>query len=450
MIGKEKLLESLHTVISESKADHTEAVFVGTDSSLTRFANNYIHQNVAESDNKTYIRVTLDSQIGVAATNALSSVDLKRALRHATQIAKNQKPNPHFKGIPGTATYADIPTFDERTARMTPRQRANKLKTIFKQAANKNMNLAGSFSSGGGEIAVVNTNGVEAYQPLTAAALNVIAMTDTSSGFAQGLSRKVSDIDVRAIGRRAITRAYRCRNPKEAEPGDYEVVLEPAAVAALVEWLSYIGFGSKAFQEGTSFLSNKLGEKITGDHITIYDDPLNPDGMAMPFDFEGVPKQQVKFLSHGIAEGVAYDTLSAAKGNTSSTGHALTPDYSGEGGISLNVVVDNGHDSVEDLISGVDNGLLVTRFHYINGYLDTPNALLTGMTRDGLMRIKNGKLRGGVKNLRFTDSMLRVFNDIRGLTEEWELVSSWWDALGCIKAPGMRIGSFKFSGKTDF
>jgi predicted Zn-dependent protease len=450
MIGKERLLETLGKVVEESPADHTEAVFVGGESGLTRFANNYIHQNVAETDSKVYFRVALGQKIGVAATNAFSRTELKRALKNALQIARNQQENPHFAGIPTPASYPSLTTADEKTIRFTPRQRASKLKANFKKAANRDMTLAGSFATGSGELAVVNSAGVHAYQPFSSAAAAVIAMTDSSSGYAQGLSRNVGDLDIREIGNRAIKRARLCRRPKDIEPGTYEVVLEPVAVASLLEWMSYIGFGSKAFQEETSFMAGKTGRKITGEQFTVYDDAGDESGVPFPFDFEGVPKQRIELITNGVARGVVYDTMTAAKEKRTSTGHALTPDYSGEGGQALNLFVAGGNDSMEELVAGVENGLLVTRFHYINGFIDTPNAVLTGMTRDGLMRIKDGKVRGGVKNLRFTDSMLRAFADIRGLTAERELVSSWWEALGCITAPGMRLGSFKFTGKTDF
>jgi PmbA protein len=450
MIGRERLIETLNKAVSASTADHTEAVFVGIESGLTRFANNYIHQNVAETNSRTYFRVTIGGKIGVAATNAFSATDLKRALKNAIQIAKNQQANPHFKGIPQRAEYPHLETFDEQTAKFTPRQRAARLKAIFKKAAGKNMNLAGSFATSTGELAIINSAGVEAYQPYTGAATAVIAMTDTSSGYAQGLSRQVGNLDIRAIGGKAIGRAYKCRNPREIGPGTYEVILEPVAVATLLEWVNYIGFGSKAFQEGTSLMSGKVGQKVTGERLTVYDDATDPAGMCFPFDFEGVPKRKVELLTGGVVKGPVYDSLSAAKEDRSSTGNALSPDSAGEGGLALNLFVGAGSDSIDEIIGGVENGLLVTRFHYINGYIDTPNAVLTGMTRDGLMQIKNGKLRGGVKNLRFTDSMLRAFGDIRGMTKEREVVSSWWDSLGCITAPAMRLGSFKFTGKTDF
>ena len=275
-------------------------------------------------------------------------------------------------------------------------------------------------------------------------------MGDTSSGYAEGLSRNIEDIDFRSIAATAIDKAVRCANPQEMSPGDYEVVLEPAAVASLLEWVNYIGFGSKPYQENTSFMSGKIGEKVTGDAVTIYDDATDSSAIAFPFDFEGVPKRRLDLISNGVAKGVAYDSLSSKRDGTQSTGHALTPDASGEGGIALNVFLQGGKSSLKELIGQVENGLLVTRFHYINGFIDTPHTVLTGMTRDGLMRIKNGKLKGGVKNLRFTDSFLRAFGTAKGLSADCQLINAWWDSLGCISAPAVHLGSFRFTGRTDF
>lgn len=157
MIGKERILETLGKAVQSSAADHTEAVFVGGESGLTRFANNYIHQNVAETNSKVFFRVALGKKIGVAATNAFSATDLRRALKNAMLIAKNQQDNPHFSGIPAKAQYPVLQTLDEPTVHFTPRQRAIKLKAIFKKAAAKDMNLAGSFSTGSGELAIVNS-----------------------------------------------------------------------------------------------------------------------------------------------------------------------------------------------------------------------------------------------------------------------------------------------------
>ncbi|HDS01048.1 MAG TPA: TldD/PmbA family protein, partial [candidate division Zixibacteria bacterium] len=224
----------------------------------------------------------------------------------------------------------------------------------------------------------------------------------------------------------------------------------PAAVANLLEWMNFIAFGSKAFQEETSCLAGRIGEQIMGSNISIFDDALNPAGVPFPFDLEGVAKKGVEFVADGVARGVVYDTISGNKENKQSTGHALMPSESGEGAMPLNVFIKPGDSSLEQMISNVEKGILVTRFHYINGFLDTRKALMTGMTRDGTFLINNGKLSNGIKNLRFTDSMLDVFSNVAEISSESVSIPGWWDAMGCNHVPAMRVSEFNFSGKTDF
>ncbi|KPJ65751.1 hypothetical protein AMJ44_09565 [candidate division WOR-1 bacterium DG_54_3] len=449
MIGKEKILDNLSSVVKKSEVDQTEAVYIGGESGLTRFANSTIHQNVFEANSKVYFRAALGKKIGVAATNSFIKADLEKALSNAIEIAKNQKENPDFPGLPSQKDALSLNTYFDKTARFTPMQRAQEIKKIFDQIKVHNLTAAGSFSTGQTEIAVVNTNGVDCYQPLTSTFLNIVVTGDNSSGYADCLSRNVEDINAENLAQIAIKKCLESKDPKVLEPGEYDVVLEPTAVAALLEWMNYIGFGSKPFQEGTSFLSNRIGQKIMGKDVTIYDDGNDQSAIAFPFDFEGVPKQKVTLVEKGVAKGVVYDSISAHKDKVKSTGHALTPD-SAEGALALNVFVEPGDSSLDKMIESVDRGLLVTRFHYINGLLDTTNALLTGMTRDGTFLIENGKVKHGIKNLRFTESMLKAFSNVVQISKDRKIVNSWWGDVGCVVAPAMLMKSFKFTGKTEF
>ncbi len=450
MIGKEKLFAKLDKVLSRSKADETEIVFVGEESGLTRYANSAIHQNVYENNASVFFRSILGKKIGVASTNSLVASDLEKTLDDSCEIARNQPENPDFPGLPKPAKYKSLNTFNERTARFSPRDRAQVVKKIIKAADRKGFNLAGAFSTASSEIAVLNSKGVRAYQPVTAASINMIAMSDTSSGYAAGISRNVDDIDFAGLISLAVDKCERSQNPQPIEPGEYEVLLEPAAVASLLEWLNYIGFGAKSFMEKTSFLAGKTGKKITSNLITIYDNALDRKSMAFPFDMEGVPKKRVPFIDKGIARGAVYNTLWGKKAKIRSTGHALTPDQAAFGPLALNVVVAPGKTKRDKMIEKVKKGILITRFHYINGYIDTPNAVLTGMTRDGTFLIEDGEIRCGIKNLRFTDAMLRAFKSTVAISRETELVESWWSSVGCLKVPAIHLGSFKFTGKTDF
>lgn len=450
MTGKDKIFTTLEKIMANSKADQTEAVFVGSSTGLTRFANSYIHQNVAETSTKVYFRVAIGKKLGVASTTSFSLTDLRRCLRAATDIAKRQIDNPNFEKFPGPQQYPDLETYFEKTARFSPKQRASKLKRIFAKTIRNNLDAAGAFSTGEGELAVLNSNGLRCYQPFTSASGNIIIMGDNSSGYVNFVSRNVEDLDFVALSNKALQKCKKSKNPIELAPDKYEVILEPTAVANLLEWLNFIAFGSKAFQEETSFLSGRIGEKLVGNNISIYDDALDAAGVPFPFDMEGMPKQQIDFIGDGVAKGVVYDSISGRKEGKQSTGHAIMPDEAGEGAMPLNVFVKPGGSNLEEMISHVEKGILITRFHYINGYLDTRRALMTGMTRDGTFLIKNGKLSKGIKNLRFTDSMIDVFSNVKEISGESVSIPGWWDALGCNHVPAMRISEFNFSGKTDF
>ena len=358
MIGRDKITGLLGSTLALGQADQAEAVFVGGESALTRFANSVIHQNVAETQSKVFFRVAVGRKLGVASTNSLARGDLKQAYRAAVKIARAQKDNPDFVSFPGPASYPAVETYFDSAAKLTPRARALKVRSVIQVAARKKCTVAGSLSSGSGEVAVVNTQGVVAYQPLTSAALSVIAMSDSSSGYAEGLAREAEGIDVRAVARTAVEKAVRCANPEPLDPGEYEVILEPAAVAALLEWVNYIGFGSKAMLDGTSFMCGKVGERVTGENVTVYDDGTDPSGLAFPFDFEGVPKRRLELVSEGVAKGVVYDTLTGARGKTDSTGHALTPDNSADGALALNLFVAPGRSSLDEMIAAIPDGLL--------------------------------------------------------------------------------------------
>ncbi len=449
MIGKDNILTLLDSVLKKSEADQTEAVYIGGESGLTRFANSAIHQNVSERNSRVYFRAVLGKRIGVASTNSFIKEDLEKALFDATDIARNQKENPNFPGLPTKQEFTKLDTYFEKTAHFSPTQRAEAVKKIFDKAKVSHLTAAGSFSTGDSKIAVVNTKGVACYQPLTSAHLNLIVMGDNSSGYSDQLSRDVDEIGVDNLTETAVAKCMESKDPKDLDPGEYQVILEPSAVAALVEWTNYIGFGSKTFQEGTSFLSNRIGQKIMGENVTMYDDGTDESGIAFPFDFEGVPKQKVMLIDKGIANGVVYNSISAHKEGKKSTGHALTPDNA-EATFALNLFIQGGNSSLDKMIESVKRGILVTRFHYINGLLDTINAVLTGMTRDGTFWIEDGKIKHGIKNLRFTESMLKAFSNVSQISRERKIVASWWEDVGCIVAPAMLIDNFKFTGKTEF
>jgi len=192
-------------------------------------------------------------------------------------------------------------------------------------------------------------------------------------------------------------------------------------------------------------MNGRLGEQIVGENVTLWDDGLDPAGVPMPFDFEGVPKRRVTFFDRGIARDVVYDSFTAGREGKQSTGHAL-PAPNSYGPMPLHLFLGAGDSDQAGLLAGIDRGLWVTRFHYVNVVQPT-KAILTGMTRDGTFLIENGQITRPVHNLRFTQSVLDALSDIQAIGREPMMLQ---DEVGGTHVPALRIGRFSFTSATQF
>jgi predicted Zn-dependent protease len=450
MIGQDRIFSSIERALASCRADAAEAVLVAGTSATTRYANSAIHQNMVVEKATVSFRVALGTRIGTASCTSLGIAELKRTLKAATEIARRQKPNPDFDGFAPPSDCPGLDTHDPRTAAVTSKQRAAKLKRVIARGARYSFGMAGALSTSESEVAVLATTGLRRYQAATSASLKVIATGDDSSGYDAAVSRSWADIDASAVARKAVATCRASRSPKEVAPGAYDVVLEPAAVAEIFNWFSFIAFGSKMYEDGSSFLAGRIGERVMGENVTITDDALDPACPGLAFDFEGTPRRCVELIGRGVARGVVHSRQSARRAGTVSTGHALPASMAADGSVPLNLHLDAGSEPVDRLIAGVEDGLLVTRFHYLNGLLEPRRALMTGMTRDGLLRIRKGRVCGGVKNLRFTDSMLDVFSRVTGISSERAAVVVDGDAATAMYLPALRVARLAFTGKTEF
>jgi predicted Zn-dependent protease len=212
MLGQDKIREITKQVLDMSKADQTEVIVQTTDSALTRFANSYIHQNVAESNIEIRVRVVQGKKIGVSSSNDATPEGLKRIVDTARIIAQLQPENLEFKSLPTAQTIQNVEAFVERTAKFTPEQRAQVVGVLCKKSKEKNLSAAGAFSTTSFEVAVANSLGVFAYHPGTVADLNTVMMTDTGSGYASFTHQDAGKINAEAVATSAIEKALR-RNP---------------------------------------------------------------------------------------------------------------------------------------------------------------------------------------------------------------------------------------------
>ncbi len=440
-------LKLIKKVVRESPADQTEAILLTEDSSLTRFAQSSIHQHVAEKNQTVILRVVLGKRIAVISTNILAPAAIKDALHKAVSLAKVQPPNDEFVSLPGRQPIPAVNTFFKDIESLTPAKKVKIIKEVLNLAGEDGLRASGAFSHGVVELAVANSLGVEAYQKYSDLLFHLIAGDGNNSGYAGFVSRNPDPFDARAIARQAIHKVSRI-DPVAVEPGEYEVILEPYAVRELLVFLAYLGFHALAFQEGRSFFCNQLGKKMVGEKVTIYDDGLDPCGLQIPFDFEGLPKQRVFFFENGFARGVTYDSLTAGKERKDSTGHALLPPNT-EGPIPLNLIMKEGESSLNEMIRSVRRGIYVTRFHYTN-VAEPMRAVITGMTRDGTFLIEDGEIKNPVKNLRFTESILKALSRVKAISKERKICSegtvySRRFITGTL-VPAIQVDGFYFSG----
>ncbi|MCX6093890.1 MAG: TldD/PmbA family protein [Candidatus Bipolaricaulota bacterium] len=447
MLGESRLAEIAQQVLRQAKADQTEVMVAGTDSHLTRFAVNTIHQNVSETDVAVRVRSILGRKTGVASGNELSEAALRKLVRSAETVAGFQEENPELGSLPGPKPAQKVDVFVERTAECTPVERARGVEKILKMSRKNQLDAAGAFSTEANETYIANSLGVSAYHRGTVASILTVIMGQNSSGYATAASIDVANLDPESVGRIAVEKALSSKNPTPIEPGEYTVILEEAAVADMLFTLGWMGLGALAVQEGRSFMNGKFGERITGEKVTIWDDGADPRGLPLPFDFEGVPKQKVTLIEKGVAKNVVYDSFTAGREEGKvSTGHSL-PAPNTAGPIPLNLFMAPGKATKEEMLASTKRGIWVTRFHYTN-ILHPVQTILTGMTRDGTYLIENGKIVRPLRNLRFTQSILEAFSNIEALGKDLVLLKDEWNSVGTC-APAAKIRDFRFTGTTD-
>ena len=432
-------------VLRLSPAAQTEVSFVSLDSALTRFANNEIHQNVAQRDATVTVKVAVGRRYGVANSNDLSEAGLLAVVEQAMLIARTLPDVDDFLPVPGPVPAPRLNGYNVATAEFGPLQRAAAVGIICHKAEAAGLNAAGAFRTDLTSRTVANSAGLFAHHEGTFSQLMTVVMAADSSGFSARMGMDVRAIDAEAIADEAIGKAQRGHNPQPLPAGKYEVVLEPYATGDLIDWFGWSGFSGMAVEEGRSFMTGKLGQSVMGSNISIYDNGRDPTGVIRPFDFEGIPTQRVDLVKDGIAISPVHDRRTAAKVGGQTTGHAM-PAGSYYGPVPMNEFLKPGQSSQQELISGVKRGLLVTRFWYTRA-VHPLSVTVTGMTRDGTFLIENGEIVAPVKNLRFTESYLQAMQRVTGLGRETILVR---DSYPISRVPAIRIADWSFTGTTEY
>ena len=380
-----------------------------------------MHQPTLISDETLTLRVVRDGKVGCASTNRTDDEGVQEAARRAAEAADSARPDPDYAGLQPPSEVPEVEGFDEATAALTPEEQAAAAGAAIEAAPG--YGLYGYFTSGVTEIAVSSSTGHAVAQTMTDASVLAIAASDQESGYAEATSWRAGQLDPAAVAQEAAEKAARTKDAVEIEAGTHAAVLEPYAFSELLWYFGFSSLGALSFLEERSYLSGRLGQQLFHESFTLADDGLDPRGLPKAFDFEGTPKQRVVLVEDGVAKDVVWDRRTAKRaGGRVSTGHALAPPAQGFGPIPFNLSVEGGNANREELVERVENGIYVTRLHYL-GVVDPREGIITGMTRDGTFRIEGGKVTKPVVNLRFTTSFPKLVEALLGLGNDVELVN---------------------------
>ena len=338
--------------------------------------------------------------------------------------------------------------YDEATAALGSDDQARLATAAFEAVGH--LGVYGYFTSGACEGAVAATTGLRGSLRATDATCLALAARDGASGYAMRTAWRADAIDPADVAREAAEKAERTDGAAEIAPDRYRAVLEPYALADLLYWFSFDSLNGLGFLEERSYFSGRIGERPFDPRATLVDDGLDPTGLPRPFDFEGTPKQRVALIEEGVVRGPVWDRATARRGGCESTGHAQPAHTRAFGPVPTNMFVSPGEaESIDELAELVGDGIYVTRLHYLS-VVNPRDAVITGMTRDGTFRIRDGKVAEPLANLRFTVSMPDVLADVPGLTRDTLLVnhSDFYDerwAYGS-RVPAIATANFNVTG----
>lgn len=428
------------------KKNDFEVVVIENNSELTRFAQSYIHQNVAETDLDLTLKVINEDRISIVEVNSIDEQVLSKNIEKAIELAKiSPKLDYHYQLVK-PQLYKIKSKYSEKTANFTPLKRAHLINHLIKEVNRREYEAAGAFETEETTLLVANSEGVFAFDQGTKVDFNCVVTKDNSTAYASFIDSDISNFNIKKITDELLSVAFKNVDQVEIEPGKYTVILSPEAVASILDNTGYTAFNGKLIAEGKSFFSANRRKKIFPEIITILDNPLDEFTLPMPFDFVGYPREKIYLIKDGVIIDGVYDHLTALKYNLKCTANTLPPESASMGAIPFNPVMKGGEDNIRDIISNTKKGVYITRFHYVN-VLNPMSVQLTGMTRDGTFLIEDGKMIKAIKNMRFNTSVIDMLKAVDMISKERQTKKGF---VGAVVAPYLRTNNFTFSSKTSF
>ena len=421
-----------------------ETIFASARQALTRFANNAIHQNVAEISWHLSVRARIEGRTARASTNRLDPDSIRGVVEQAIALTRLTEPDDESLPLAEPAEYRPVDRWHEATARIGPQERARAVAEAIHAVESAGQTAAGIYSTDDTGYTLLNSRGVQAHYRETMARFSITAMAGGSSGWAKASACDCRDMNPLELALSAARKAAESAAPRELPPGRYTVILEPAAVLDLAGQM-FGDFSATAIRDGRSFLNDRIGKRIFGPNITIHDDVWHSLQTGAPFDGEGVPRQRLTLVEGGVVRDIAYCRQAAAAAGVAPTGHGFPlPNEYGEA--PSNIVIAGGEQTVEQMVASTERGILVTRLWYIRE-VDPYEKIFTGMTRDGTFLVEGGKVTAGVRNFRFNQGLMEMLSNVEALSPA---VRASGEETFDMVAPAMQVRDFNFTEVTRF
>ncbi len=439
ILSKEEAQTILKKVLSYSKADECEVSLNGSEGGNIRYALNAVSTAGDISVMGLAVTSVYGKKAGTATIDEFDDAALERVVRRSEELAQLAPPNPEYMPMLGPQTFAESITYNANTAAITPESRAEMVAKSLSVTKEAKLTAAGFLENSSGFSAIMNSKGLFAYNKGSDVTFSVTTRNEegTASGYAARGFTDVSKLDTFSATKVAASKATGSVGAKAIEPGKYTVILEPVAATYMLE--NMFRFDARSAEEGRSFLSKKgggtrLGEQLVDEKVTIYSDPFNTELPSATWSGDGLPREKTVWIDKGVMKNLSYSRYWAdKKGVKPLPGPA-------------NIIMEGGDATIEDMIKSTEKGILVSRLWYIR-MVDPQSLLLTGLTRDGLFYIENGKIKFPIKNFRFNESPVIMLNNVEALGKPERSISV--ESYRSYLIPPMKIKEFTFTSLSD-
>lgn len=442
-ISREEAEAIARRTLAFTTADDARVNLQSATHGNTRFARNQVSTAGDAYDATLTVTTSFGKKVASATTNRFDEESLRGVVQTAERLARLVPEDPEYLGELGPQQLPRTSGFFQSTADLTPEQRAAAVNAITRPAEAQGLISTGFLDIISGSTAVATKKGLFAYDTSTVSNLTTTVRTPdgTGSGWAGGAANDWGRMNPAELAERAIRKAQLSRNPKAVEPGKWTVILEPTAVANIVQLMAG-AMDARQADEGRSFFSkagggNKIGEKFLDQRVTLVSDPASAVAPVSAFSNQGLPNRRMVWVENGVLRNLQYSRFWAQRQNREPTGFANGFEMSG------------GNSTIEEMIRSTERGLLVTRFWYIRA-VDPRTILYTGLTRDGTFLIENGQITSAAKNLRWNESPIFMLNNVEAMSVPVRVsANESGDADGPVVVPAVKAHDFTFTSLSD-